>query len=145
MNLTVLLIAHPLLASPALYALDGRAWTVQHEDGETFTYPARPISAESGSGDDAGQDDRDFGVSDPELLIWNLLLDNIGGDMPVTVVQREYDTSDLSEPISVSAFEIDSAEIGINRALSFTAASPSVDYESPRLEFNTRNTPQLRR
>lgn len=146
MHLTALIIAHPLLGdAPLRLLLDLRPRTLPDHNGVPQLFEARSLSAAAGSADDSGQDQRDFGIADVDFRLWNALVDNIGGDTPVTVIQLEWDTDDLSAPISAVMFELDDAEIATSTALTFSAASPDVDYAAPRETWNRRNTPQLRR
>lgn len=146
MHLTGLIIAHPLLgAEPLRLLLDMRSRTLPDHDGVPQLFEARALAAEAGGADDSGQDQRDFGIADVDFRLWSALVDNIGGDTPVTVIQLKWDTDDLSAPISAVMFELDDAEIATSTALTFSAASPDVDYAAPRETWNRRNTPQLRR
>lgn len=146
MHLTGLIIAHSLLGdAPLRLLLDMRSRTLPDHNGMPQLFEARSLSAVAGGADDSGQDQRDFSIADVDFRVWNALVDNIGGDRPVTVIQLEWDTDDLSVPVSAVMFELDDAEIATSTALTFSAASPDVDYAAPRETWNRRNTPQLRR
>lgn len=144
MRLTGLIFAHTLLGEePLRLLLDQRSQELPDENGVPQLFEARPLSAEAGDADDSGQDVREFGVADIDHRLWNVLLDNIGGDEPVRVTQIEWNTEGMTT--RVTHFELDDAEIDLSAAFTFSGATPDVDFAAPFHTWNRRNTPQLRR
>lgn len=144
--LTVIEIRHSiLLAEPLRYALDHRDWTVTDENGDPQTFISQGFDAESADLNNEGVDSRQLAVADPDLALWDVINDNIGGTEPVTIIQREYDKADTSAPISVSVMQLDGASLSMGNVVSLSASTSELNFAAPYLRFTSANSPQLRR
>lgn len=145
-------LSSPLWPAPLRYALDTQAWTVTHEGGGSFVYPALPFDAEAASQDESGGDTRQFRVPDPDRTLWRYCEAGIGevdGDglpIPTRATLRTYALSNLSAPLTVARLELHAPQLIDGLAVAFSAQSPDfADRDAAGERFTTTNSPGLRR
>ena len=132
--------------APLRYAEGLTAETVTLEDASVATFPASGFEAEAEAVDDSATAQRSFTVPDIGGLLWSRIRANIGRRTPLRVIVRQYLSTDLSEPVSVTPLEMQRpSRDDESDAISFTAVSVDpINRDAGMSKFTYTNSPGLR-